>query len=142
MQTVGTVRLYILRALYLLLAVGLGLSIGPSIVFPSEPSTDAKTVVRALLGAVGLLALLGLRYPLRMIPLLLFELVWKSIWLIAFAFPAWRSGHLDVNGTQNAVECLVGIVLVLVAVPWPYAIERYIRERGDPRRNGVGDRSD
>ena len=134
MHPIGTPRLYLLRALYLLLAVGLGLSIWPSIVFPPEATTDSRTVVRALLGAVGLLSLLGLRYPLRMLPLLLFELAWKAIWLIAFALPQWRLGTLDANGTQNAFECLAGVVLVVVATPWDYVFRNFVRAAGEPWR--------
>ncbi len=44
-----------------------------------------RGVVSSLLAAMSLLVVLGLRYPLQMLPLLLFELVLKSIWLIAFA---------------------------------------------------------
>ncbi len=128
MPTIRTPRLLLLRAMYLLLAVGLGLSIWPAILFPAEVAADSKTVVRALLGAVGALALLGLRYPLRMIPLLLFELLWKAIWLVAFALPLWRVGALDANATQNALECLAGVVLVVLATPWDYVFQKYVRE--------------
>ena len=134
MPPISTPRLYLLRALYLLLAVGLGLSIWPSILFPPEGPVDARTVVRALLGAVGLLALLGLRFPLRMIPLLLFELVWKAIWLVAFALPLWRHGALDAGTSQNAFECLAGVILVLVATPWDYVYRHYLQGPGEPWR--------
>ena len=140
MPPISTPRLHLLRATYLLLAVGLGLSIWPSIVFPPEGPADARTVVRALLGAVGLLALVGLRHPLRMIPLLLFELVWKAIWLLAFALPLWRHGALDANTTQNAFECLAGVVLVLVTVPWDHVFRHYVQGAGEPWRSVPVDR--
>lgn len=118
--------------MYLLLAVGLGLSIWPSIIFAAAGPADSKTVVRALLGAIGLLALVGLRYPLRMLPLLIFELLWKAIWLFAFALPIWRNGALDATTTQNAVECLVGIGLVLLVTPWDYVYKNYVQGPGEP----------
>ena len=136
MQSISTPRLYLLRAMYLLLAVGLGLSIWPSVIFPSANAADSRTVVQALLAAVGLLALVGLRYPLRMIPLLLFELVWKAIWLLAFALPLWRTDSLDVNATQNAFECLAGVALVILAVPWDYVIQNYVRAVSEPWSSG------
>ena len=140
MQAISTPRLYLLRAMYLLLAGGLGFSIWPSIVFPAEAAADSRTVVLALLGAVGLLALLGLKYPLRMLPLLLFELVWKAIWLVAFALPLWRQGALDTAGTENAFECLAGVVLVLVTTPWDYVFRHYVRASIEPWRRVAVDR--
>jgi hypothetical protein len=65
MAEVSTFRLYLLRAMYLLLAVGLGLTIWPAIIAPPSVVANSSTVVRALLGALSLLCLLGLRYPLR-----------------------------------------------------------------------------
>jgi hypothetical protein len=137
MPSISTKRLYLLRAMYLLLAVGLGLSIWPSIVFPPVAAADSKTVVRALLGAVGALASLGLLHPLRMIPLLLFELLWKTIWLLAFALPLWIGNALDANSTANACECLAGVVLVILATPWDYVVRTYVRGAGDPWRGAA-----
>ena len=58
----------------------------------SVTSSMARGVIPSLLGAVWLLAFVGLRYPLQMLPLLLFEFVWKTIWLIAFGLPQWSVG--------------------------------------------------
>ena len=110
------------------------MTVWPSIIFAPDGPADSKTVVRALLGAIGLFSLLGLRYPLRMLPLLLFEGLWKAIWLLAFALPIWRSGTLDAATTQNAYECLAGVVLVLVVAPWRYVFQNYVVRPGDPWR--------
>src|SRR5579862_8801524 len=80
MTDVSLLRLYVMRATYLLLVVGLGLMIWPQIIHHPMSTHGATT---SLLAAVQLLAIVGLRYPLQMLPVLLFELVWKSIWLTA-----------------------------------------------------------
>ena len=108
MQQLSLPRLYLLRAMYALMAVGLAVTFWPSILAPSSLATGPGTVVRALLGAIGLLAFLGIRYPTRMLPLLVFELAWKVIWVLAFGLPAWRAGQLDAYGSETLVNCLMG----------------------------------
>jgi hypothetical protein len=44
-------------------------------------------VAACLLTAMALPALLGLRYPVRLLPILLFESLWKLIWLSVVALP-------------------------------------------------------
>ena len=131
MHTLSTPRLHLLRATYLLMAVGLGFSVWPSIIAPAVAAADAKTVVRALLGTIGAMALLGLRHPVRMLPLLLFELLWKAIWLVAFALPLWRAGTLDATASQNAVECLVGVALMAAVLPWGHVGRQLVLGRAD-----------
>lgn len=132
MPEVSTFRLYLLRAMYLLIAVGLGITLWPSIIASSGTAADSHTVVKALLGALSLLCLLGVRYPLRMLPLLIFELLWKIIWVVAFALPLWLSNKLDAYGTETLFACMMGVILVPLVLPWGYMHRNYIKARSEP----------
>lgn len=132
MSEVSTVRLYLLRAMYLLMAVGLGLVIWPMIISPPTPDANANTVVWSLLGALSLLSLLGLRYPVQMLPVLLFELVWKVIWVVAFAIPMWMGPGLDAYAAETLFACSMGIVLVPLVLPFGYIFRHYIKAPSAP----------
>lgn len=130
MTDVSTLRLYLLRAMYLLMAVGLGITVWPGILAPGNVS-HMGSVVRSMLGALALMSLWGLRYPVRMLPVLLFEFMWKVIWVVAFALGPWLSGDLDPDSQETLFSCLMGVVLVPIAVPWDYIYRHYIRAPGD-----------
>src|SRR5688500_7875792 len=96
MGEVSTLRLNVLRATYLLIMVGMGLQFGPLILRHPVDVEHMRGVVWSMLGAITLLsALLGIRYPLKMLPLLFVELVWKTIWVLSFGLPLWSAGRLD-----------------------------------------------
>ncbi|WP_157778751.1 hypothetical protein [Massilia violaceinigra] len=137
MNDISTLRLSLLRAMYLLLVLGLGVTMWPTIIAPSSVAANASTVVRSLLGALCLLSLLGLRYPLRMLPLLLFELAWKIIWVVAFALPMWMGPGLDEYAAETLFACAAGIVLVVLVLPWGYVAREYLRAPGTPWSKGA-----
>lgn len=120
---VSLLRLYVLRAMYLVLVIGLGAMIVPEIV--SHPLAG-RGVIASLLGAVWLLAFLGLRYPLEMLPLLLFELAWKLIWMIAYGLPQWSSGVRPPTFAEDSFNIAWGLVLLAV-IPWPYVWQRFVK---------------
>ena len=134
MSEVSTFRLYLLRAMYLFMAVGLAIFELPAILHP-ENLSRMDSVVLSVLDAFALLAVLGIRYPLKMLPLLFFEFVWKAIWVLAFGLPLLLSGQLDPNvsfgGTETLINCLLGIVLVPLVTPWGYVLKHYVRAPGD-----------
>ena len=131
MTEVSPIRLWVMRAMYLILAVGLGLTIWPSIISHGAELPRMTGVALALLGTIGLLSLLGIRYPLQMIPLLLFELMWKVIWLVAFALPRWLDGTLDDGMRSTIFDTSFGAVLLIV-IPWRYVYGNFVIKRGDP----------
>lgn len=138
MSEVSTFRLYLLRAMYLLIAVGLGIVIWPSIIFPPSVVANPNTVIRSLLGALAVLSLLGLRYPLQMLPLLLFELLWKVIWCVAFALPVWLGPGLDAYAAETLFACAMGVILVPLVLPWAYIWRHYVQAPPAPWSNPEG----
>ena len=117
-------RLYVLRATYLLLVVGLGFMILPGIV-AHEPL--ARGVISSLLCGVWLLAFLGLRSPLQMLPLLMFEFAWKAIWLCVYGFPQWMSGQVPPTFEEDFVAILAGVILMPIVIPWGYVYRHFCR---------------
>lgn len=135
MNGVSPLRFWVMRAFYLFMAVGIGATVWPLIIGHPADLPCMTGVALALLGTIGLLALLGLRYPLQMLPLLLFELIWKAVWLAAFALPRWLGGSLDEGMRTTMFETSLGAVLLLV-IPWRYVFHHYARKPAE--RAGVG----
>jgi hypothetical protein len=130
MSEVSTFRLYLLRAAYLLVSVGLVFNIWPQIILHTTKWPLWYGVGCSLLAAVSVLAVLGIRYPLKMLPVLFFELVWKAIWLVAIGLPMWSTDQMDAPTLETAQNCLFGIVLLFL-IPWPYVFANYVKKRGD-----------
>jgi hypothetical protein len=127
-----TYRVNLMRVGYLLMAVGLAVTRWPLI--PDAASLPVfEGVVTALLTAMSLLAFLGIRYPVRMVPLLIFESVWKSIWIAVVAVPHLIAG--DMGAEMGRVLFSVSLVVVILAVtPWDHVSRRYLQAPGDPWR--------
>lgn len=127
---VSLFRLYTLRAAYLLLAVGLGVVIWPVVLHHTNELAAAQGIQFSLLAGLGATAALGLRYPVQMLPLLLFELIWKAIYLIAFALPLWSAHQIDASAAEDIKACLM-VVIIIPLIPWRYVFAHYILKHGD-----------
>ena len=90
-REVSLFRLYTLRVAYLIMSAGIGVFYWPSVIHHTNEFAATRGIQFALLGGLGLTAALGLRYPLKMLPILLFELTWKALYLAAFALPLWSA---------------------------------------------------
>ena len=131
MNEVSTFRLYLLRAAYLLIAAGLGLMVWPKLVNHSTQWALKYGDTFGLLSGIQVLAIIGIRYPLKMLPLLFFELIWKSLWLLTIALPLWRTDQIDPGSAESIKACVLGVVVSLVAIPWPYTVANFGRAAGD-----------
>jgi hypothetical protein len=125
---VSLVRLYVLRATYLLLVLGAGGMILP-VLISHEPM--ARGVIPAFIGAVALLAIVGLKYPLRMLPLLMFEFGWKSLWFLVFGLPQYLSGQLPPTFAEDFLNITFGVILMPLVIPWGYVWRQYVTAPAD-----------
>jgi hypothetical protein len=98
--------------------------------------------------ALSVLCLLGLRYPLTMLPLLFLEVSYKVVWLLTVWLPlhfAGREKHMSMGGlglSAMGMLFLVVVVGILVTLPWPYVVARFVRADGDEWRASTPNPSD
>lgn len=122
---VSLFRLYLLRANYLVWAVaGAVLALPPLI---DHPPT-IRGMVDSMFAGLWLMGCLGVRYPLRMLPIFLFEFVWKTIWLLAFGLPQWIAGIPSAKLSEDLLAIGNGPILFGLIIPWGYVWHHYIAQ--------------
>jgi hypothetical protein len=130
MNEVSSFRLYILRGMYLFIVVGLGAYLWPSVLNPERHWELMQGEASCMLAAFSLACLLGLRFPLQMLPVLLWEVTWKTLWLILVPLPQWMAGHID-DSIRPSIFAVSLVVLVYLAIPWRYVFAHYVKAPGD-----------
>lgn len=123
-------RLYLLRALYVMVAVAMALTFWPLMLQHGALWAQRRGEMAAMLSALALLCWWGLRYPLQMLPLLIFEFAWKTIWLLTIAYPLWQTGAVTPGVQESIVACLAGVVLTPLVLPWRYIAHHYFSKPG------------
>ncbi|QJY50952.1 hypothetical protein HOP40_27225 [Pseudonocardia broussonetiae] len=132
-KELSTRRLNVMRFGYAFMGVGLAIVKWPILIqdAPSFPALEAALI--CLLTGMSLLALLGLRYPVRMLPILLLDVVFKAIWFAAVALPHLVADDMDAATSDLLFSCSF-VVILLVVIPWGYVWRRYVRAPGDAWR--------
>lgn len=125
-------RLNAMRGGYLLMGIGLAVVKWPRLVGAADlPLYEGVTLV--LLTAMSVLALVGVRHPVAMLPVLLFETMWKVGWLSMVALPRALAGNLDAATTEVVASCSL-VVVIIAVVPWRHVWRTSVRASGDPWR--------
>lgn len=126
-KQVSMLRLYVMRFVYLLNFLLLGLDVWPELVRHQGAWDPLKGVAFSFWAALSGLSVLGLRYPLKMLPLLLLQLFYKVVWLVAVALPMWSA----LRSADLTHAMVIGVVVDLIGIPWSYVLANYVKQRGD-----------
>jgi hypothetical protein len=70
------------------------------------------------------------RYPVRMLPVLVLESLWKLLWFAVVALPVAWTGDMDDAMADIVVVCSL-VVVVLVTIPWGYVWAQFVTAPGD-----------
>jgi hypothetical protein len=124
-----TWRLNVMRVGYFVMVVGLAVTKWPELI-AHEPWELKHGTVVTMLVAMSVLALLGLRYPQRMLPILLFEVGWKLTWLGVVALPLWSDGNLT-GAAQEQAAAVLWVVIVIAVIPWRHVVSQFVLARGE-----------
>lgn len=124
-------RIHMLRLAYLLMAGVMGFYVWQQVIFEIGPWPAPRVIAKSMLASLALLSVLGLRYPLQMLPLMLLETLWKTVAILLIILPAWLGDRMTPDLYVLLKEC-AGIAVVYLVMPWRYVWARYVRHPGEP----------
>jgi hypothetical protein len=124
-----TWRLNVMRVGYFVMGAGLAVTKWPELIAHDPWELKEGTVVTMLV-AMWVLALLGLRYPQGMLPILLFEVGWKLTWLGLVALPLWIDGNLT-GATREQAAAVLWVTIVIAVIPWRHVVSQFVLARGE-----------
>ena len=123
---VSKFRFYLMKFYFVLIIVLLGIEVWTEIFTHKGMWEPLPAVAFSFWGAFSVLAILGVLQPLKMIPLLLMQFSYKLIWLIIAAYPLWSANQLKGFSSELTTTNLMGIIIDLLVIPWPYVLKNYI----------------
>ncbi|WKW12364.1 hypothetical protein Strain138_001649 [Pseudogemmatithrix spongiicola] len=129
---VRPIQVATLRLFYFLMAAFVATDAWRGILTHTGPWDPVRAVAVCVWAAYPTLGILGLWHPLRMLPLMLFMVSYKTLWLAAVAFPLWREGELWGTPTGDMAQAFLALPVVLLAIPWGYVWREFVRP---PRRS-------
>ena len=119
-------RAFLLKLMYtvtIVVAGGLGIGI---LTIPGTTrwifGIDCPQVISGLVGSVflafALLSVLGLRDPVKFVPILLMQLLYKTVWLCSVALPLLITGKIKADMISVIAVFVVIIIGDLFAIPF------------------------
>jgi hypothetical protein len=127
-QEVSLARLYVIRVGALAGVISLGSNNLPALI---SPDPVGRGMITAILGGLCVMAAIGILHPLKMVPILLFEFVWKTIWLVDFGAQQWLSGQRPPTFDEDFLAIGVGVILMPLVIPWTYVWRQYVTARSE-----------
>lgn len=120
-------RITVLRILYLVIALALSSFVWSQLIFASADWPVITSIAKSMMAGMALLCVVGIRFPLAMLPILVFEMLWKTIWLAAIALPAWLGDRWTASIESVFIES-VGVLVLYFILPWGHIRARFLRD--------------
>ena len=124
-----------LKGMYIYTMLGAGLTGLFMILIPKTYASTFNLPVQepvnfGILGSVylafGLISILGLRSPLKFVPVLLAEITYKTIWFIGVIIPLILKGQFPQYALINTIIFATFIIGNAIAIPFKYLLDKQL----------------
>jgi len=134
-QDVSRINIYLLRLLFTLMFVFLSYDSWSHILTHSGTWQNTDAAAWCMWGSCSLISIIGIIRPLKMLPIVLFEIVYKVAWLMVVAYPLWVKDELAGSSAEEMAGVFIWVVLPILAMPWRYFFATHIL--GQRKRESV-----
>jgi hypothetical protein len=121
---VRPIHVWLLRLISFLAGVFVATWAWGSLLRHEGPWDPYRAVALCVWAAYPTLLFFGMLHPVRMLPLILFTVAYKAIFLALISYPAYQAGTLS-GTTLQFTKDFLWLPLALVAIPWGYVVRRY-----------------
>lgn len=126
-EGVRPINVYVMRVFFALMFVMVSSDAWSRIVSHQGPWQPTDAVAWCVWAAYSTLSVLGIYNTLKLLPIMLFMLLYKSIWLLAVAYPLWQSDRLVVGSpTEQMAGMFILIVIPALFFPWRYFFWHFV----------------
>lgn len=135
MENLIKIRYGWLKGMYIYTILGAGLTGLGMILMPKTYSSMLNLPVQepinfGILGSVylafGIISILGLRSPLKFVPVLMVEITYKTIWFIGVIFPLILKGQFPQYALINTIIFATFIIGNAIAIPFKYLFNKQL----------------
>jgi hypothetical protein len=129
---VAPINIYLLRALFVLIVIFVNLDTWPTIFTHKGGWDHVRAAAICMWATYAVVSIIGIMRPLLMLPMVLFEIIYKSVWLIIVAYPLWSTNTLAGSPAEEMTKAFLWVILPIIAMPWRYFFNKYIFGRSLP----------
>src|SRR3954462_10401521 len=125
-EGVPPINIFLLRLLFLLMFLFLTYDVWSVILSHHGPWKNVKAAAWCMWGSYSVISFIGVIRPLKMLPIVIFEIIYKVTWLIIVAYPLWINNQLAGSAAEGMTRVFMWVILPIVAMPWRYFIRTYV----------------
>jgi hypothetical protein len=107
---------------------GLGIIAVPEVIKSLFSLSNGDPITLGITGSVllafGLLAILGLRAPIKYVPILFLQLSYKIVWFVGVFLPLLIAGRFPTYAIPIAIIFATYLIGDLIAIPFSYVFEK------------------
>jgi hypothetical protein len=123
---VPVINIYLLRLLFTLMFLFLTYESWSTIFNHTGPWGNAEAAAWCMWGSYSVISFIGIMRPLMMLPIVLFEIIYKTAWLFVVAYPLWVKGQFTGSPAEPMARIFIWVIFPIVAMPRKYFFRVYI----------------
>ena len=108
-EGVRPINIYLLRLLFLLVVVFVASDSWSAILKHEGQRDHVRAAALCMWAAYSVLSIFGLINSLRWLPIVMFEIFYKIIWLVIVAYPLWSTNRLAGSPAEGMTHALYGL---------------------------------
>jgi hypothetical protein len=125
-EGVPKINIYLLRLLFTLMFLFLSYDSWTHILTHKGSWGVTDAAAWCMWGSCSIISFIGVIRPLKMLPIVLFEIVYKTTWLLVVAFPLWAKNQLVGSPAEYTATVFIFVILPILFMPWGFFYRNFI----------------